>query len=78
MMTKGGSLPILRQGQILLLRLFYRINVDFSESIAASDVKNGRCRQLKEDMKVVHSAVYIFYFWSFEISRNILRNQKIL
>ena len=32
---------------------------------------------------IVHSAVYtssivqfIFYFWSFEISRNILRNQK--
>ena len=27
--------------------------VDFSETIAAYDLKNGRCRQLIESMKVV-------------------------
>ena len=39
MMTIGGSIPFLRQGQSLLLRLFYRTIVDFSESIAECDVK---------------------------------------
>ena len=30
----------------------YQISVDFSETIAASDLKAGRCRQLIEFMKV--------------------------
>ena len=44
--------------------------VDFSESIAASDLKVGRCRQLIEFMKVtcvlkvmVISLPYIFQVW---------------
>ena len=35
-----------------LLRLFYEKTVDFSETIAACDLKVGRCRQLIEIMKV--------------------------
>ena len=39
------------KGQIWLHRHFYRKNVktvDFTETIAACDLKVGRCRQLKE------------------------------
>ena len=32
---------------------------------------------LKAAPYIVHSAVYIFSFWSFEISGNMLRNRKI-
>ena len=114
-------------------------SVDFSETIAACDLKVGRCRQLIEIMKVCEYwrsrpflyhifsrlcmfyallakdirwaftgplvlwyfyllslqlvlcrvaalktartssiVLFIFYFWYLEISRNILRNQKIL
>ena len=45
----------LRQGQIWLFWLFYGKKVktvDFSETIAACDLKVGRCRQLIEIMKV--------------------------
>ena len=48
------TLTYLRQGQIWLLRLFYgeKVKVDFSETIAACDLKVGRCRQLIEILKV--------------------------
>ena len=51
-MTLEWPWSVLRQGQILLFRLFYGKTVDFSETIAACDLKVGRCRQLIEIMKV--------------------------
>ena len=55
MMTLERPRPILRQGKIGKLRLFYRKKVktvDFSETIEACDLKVGRCRQLIDSMKV--------------------------
>ena len=48
------TLTILWQDQIWLHRLFYEKvkTVDFSETITACDLKDGRCRQLFELMKV--------------------------
>ena len=39
--------------------------VDFSDSIAASDLKVGRCRQLIEFMKVKVISPYIFLLFFF-------------
>ena len=53
----GVTLPILRQGQIWSLMVFCFFSeklktVNFSDTIAASDLKVGRCRKLIEIMKV--------------------------
>ena len=36
------------------------------------------CGSPKKRTRTSSIVQFIFYFWSFEISRNILRNQKIL
>ena len=51
----GVTLTYLTARSNLIIRLFYRKKVktgDFSEIIEASDLKNGRCRQLIEFMTV--------------------------
>ena len=44
-----------------------------------SSFKIIRLRVLKKkSLKLLSLVKFIFYFWSFEISRNILRNQIII
>ena len=66
-MTLEWPWPILQQGQIWKCRLFYRKTVDFSETIAASDLKGNRSRHLIELMKVCkywRSRSFLYHMFS--------------
>ena len=71
-----NSSGVLQEGRLFFAGMVTGKNDFFRAVTAAGVVPCGNPK--KRPLRTSTIVQFIFYFWSFEINRNILRNQKIL